>query len=237
MNIAICDDVGSCNIHLHKLLENYMERRQIGDYKITAYNSGVALFDEYSLGAFDFIFLDIDMPQLSGSETAKKIREFDLKVDIIFVTNMRDQSLMGYNYNAKGFLYKDVIQEDIDSLMDRLIEEFNRKEGMGYYNVKLRFDGGNARLPLADVLYFESRDKNILATTETDSFEFRGQLKSITDELEKRGFIRTHLSYLVNINRIFTDYGSYLLLDTNEKLPISEKYRASVTEALKKKGW
>jgi len=237
MHIAICDDVKHYNTHLRSLLDSYMKQNKISDYKITEYNSGVNLSDEYSLGVFNFIFLDVDMPQLSGSETAKKIREIDLNVDIIFVTNMRDQALMGYNYNAKGFLYKDVTQEDIDILMDRLIEEVKRKEGMGYYKIRQKHDGGYVRLPLADILYFESKDKIILATTETDSYEFRGQLKSVAMELEKKGFVRTHLSFLVNINRVFTAYGSYVLLGTNDKLPVSEKYRESVNDALVRRGW
>ena len=198
MRIALCDDVKEYNSLLHNMLRNYMERNQIENCYIKEYLSGINLLKDFALGSYDFIFLDVDMPDLDGLKTAEHIRKLDLKVDLIFVTNMSDQVYTGYNYNAKGFLVKEVKQDQIDELIDRLLEELNRREALGYYKIRHKSDGGNMRLPLADILYFESKDKFILAVTEEDAFEFRGQLSSVGDDLKEKGFIRIHRSYLVN---------------------------------------
>ena len=235
MRIAICDDVKEYNDKLNKLLNSYIKRRRIDNCKVMEYTSGLDLLEKYRPGKFNLIFLDVDMPDLSGFETAEQIRKQDLTVDIIFVTYMYDQTQMGYSYNAKGYLYKDINQEQIDTLMDRLMEELERREDIGFYKIRLKFDGVNMLLPLSDVLYFESKDKDILAVTEEDAFVFRGQLKNIAEDLKNKSFIRIHRSYLVNVEHIFAIFGNYLVLRSNkdEKLPISKKYSAKVNDVLR----
>ena len=233
MRIGICDDSKDCNHKLRNMLINYMNQEKIKKYSIQEYISGLDLLEAYSSDMFDFIFLDLEMPYLSGAETAKRIREIDLTVDIIFVTYMHDQVLIGYNYNAKGFLYKEVSQNQINNLMDRLIGELARREDIGNYHIKQKFDEGTVHLRLFEVLYFESKDKYILAVTDEDVFEFRGKLTNVANDLKKRGFIRIHRSYLVNTTHVFKDFGDYLILTTGERLDISKKYRQTVKESFK----
>ena len=237
MNIAICDDQKECNAKLKKLLQDYFKDRKIDNYKIREYTTGDKLTSEYTLGMFDFIFLDIQMPDLNGLETAERIRKHDLKVDIIFVTNMRDQMHMGFNYNAKGFLIKEVSQEQINIIMDRLIAEMQRREDIGTYTIKQKFDKGNVILRLSDVLYFESHDKDITAKTTDGNFEFRKKLSVLEEELDGKGFIRINRSLLVNTLHVFKDFGDCIVLrKSNEKLPIGINYKVAVRKAFSIKG-
>lgn len=231
MNIAVCDDQKECNEKLKYMLKSYFRRKHIDICKITEYTSGIDLSKTYTSGMFDFIFLDVQMPGLNGDKTAEQIRHHDLGVDIVFVTNMRDQSLMGYNYNAKGFLFKEVTQEQIDLLMDRLLNEMNRREYLGVYPIKQKFDKGIVYLRLSNTFYFESRDKDIVAVTEKERFEFRGQLALVEANLSGKGFLRINRSLLVNTSHVFKNFGDNLLLNTGESLPIGKKYRASVRNA------
>jgi DNA-binding LytR/AlgR family response regulator len=234
MNIAICDDQKECNAKLSRLLKNFFRRREI-NFTITEFICGAELVKNFSPGMFDFIFLDVQMPSFGGDETAKQIRAKDLSVDIIFVTNMKDQPLMGYNYNAKGFLFKEVSQEQIDELMSRLVGEMSRREDIGVYPVKLKFDNGTALLQLSRVKYFESRDKDICATTETETFEFREKLSNLEKNLCEKGFIRINRSFLLNISYVFKDFGDYLVLKTGENFSISRSCKDSVRRALRGK--
>jgi len=232
VNIAICDDQKECNDILRGMLKSFFKRKQINNCNIKEYICGKDLLKTYSPGMFDFIFLDVYMPGLSGDKTAELIRMQDLSVDIVFITNMKDQPLMGYNYNAKGFLFKEVSQEQIDQLMNRLLEEMARRKDIGIYPVRQKYVKGIVHLRLSNVLYFESRDKDILATTKAETFEFRGQLASIEKDLSKKGFIRIHRSLLVNTFHVFKDFGDFLVISTGEKLSISKNYRDSVRKSL-----
>lgn len=229
MKIAICDDQTDCNVKLRQMLKSYFEQKKIDDFDITEYTSGKDLADAYSGGMFDFIFLDVQMPGLNGDKTAEKIRSCDLSVDIVFVTNMRNQPLMGYNYNAKGFLFKEVTQEQIDQLMDRLLGEMRRREDMGTYPIKLRNEKSIMCLRLSDVLYFESRDKDIIAKTASEEFEFRGKLANVERELTEKGFLRINRSLLVNTSHVFKNFGDYVIIkNTGEKLFVGRNYKESV---------
>jgi len=104
MIIAICDDIKRYNTQLRELLINYAKRNQITDHTVTEYTCSQSLLSGYHHGRFDCIFLDADMPILDGFKTAKKIREADMDVSIVFVTNMESQMRMGYKYGAKGML-------------------------------------------------------------------------------------------------------------------------------------
>jgi len=216
------------------MLKNYFRQRNI-NFKITEFLSGTELSKTYTSGMFDFIFLDVQMPGLGGDETAEQIRNKDLSVDIVFITNMKDQPLMGYNYNAKGFLFKEVSQEQIDNLMNRLIGEMSRREDIGVYPVKLKFDKGTVHLQLSSVKYFESRDKDIYAVTETETFEFREKLSNLEKDLSGKGFIRINRSFLMNISYVFKDFGDCIVLKTGENFSISRGCKNFVRNALRER--
>ena len=132
MKIAICDDQTECNAKLKDMLMDYFHRMKIGNCIINEYISGNRLLESYAPGMYDLIFLDIVMPEVTGDKTAEQIRKVDLDVDLVFVTNMSDQSLMGYNYHAKGFLIKEVEQRQVDLLMGRLIHDMKHKKKLVY---------------------------------------------------------------------------------------------------------
>jgi len=235
MKIAICDDQRECRNDIRYQLKEYFTQNQIHDNKITEYASGMDLLEAYSPGVFDVIFLDIQMPGINGEDTAGRIRNLDLNVDIVFVTNMKDQSLMGYNYNAKGFLIKKVAQTQMNKLMDRLRNEMSRRTDIGSYAIAQKFDEGIVHLQLSNVYYFESYDKYICAVTSSGKHEFRGQLKTVEKDLCGKGFLRINRSLLINMSHVFKNFRDEVVLNTGESLPIGKSYKIIIRDAFKDK--
>lgn len=235
MRVAICDDQKECNTKLKGMLKSYFRRMNISNCVIDEYLSGEGLIESFSTGMYDIIFLDIHMPGVTGEKAAEFIRNVDMDVDLVFVTNMSDKSLMGYNYQAKGFLIKQVKQEHVDLLMDRLIHVMSQKAHMGAYPIKLVGDKGMVYLRLSKVLYFSSRDKTVSAICDgqNETYEFRSQLDKVEEDLKKKGFIRINRSLLVNSYHVFKDFGDSIALSTGERLEMSRVYRDSVREALR----
>lgn len=230
MRIAICDDDKNCNDKLYGMLKNYMRYKNIEGVEIEVCASGVELLGKH--GTFDFVFLDVEMPGMDGFEVAGRIREVDFDVGIVFVTNLGEYMRAGFRYNARDYLCKPVVQEEINELMERAIKERTIKNDRGIYSFKSK-DGGNILLSLAEVLYFESRDKYVDAVTDKKTYTSTSQLSKIATDLDNKGFIRIHQSYLVNISKIFKDFGDHLVLKGGKKLNISKKYKGSVKEILK----
>lgn len=227
MRIAICDDIQDYNIHLEKLLKKYMKDKEISEYVIKIYNSGSALLKELQVGTIDFLFLDIDMPTLDGFDTAEAVKRLDRDVYIIFVTNDRGGATKGYNYNAKGYLCKPLEQNDIDSLLDRVIDDRVNLYDNGFYRIKIKKEG-TAYVRLDDIIYFESFGHDIVAVTHTSKYTFLGKLETVLTELEPKGFVRIHRSYIVNMLHVFRDFGNKVILKKNGELPVSDKFKKSL---------
>lgn len=235
MRIAICDDVKLYNEQLRCMLSDYISSKPI-NHSITEYTCGQTLTDTYKQNQYDYIFLDVEMPNIDGFETAKRIRAIDKNVAIIFVTHMKSQMQQGYRYNAKDYLCKPVTQQHINELMDRLLEEQRQKDELGFYTVKLKFDEGTMRLNLADVLYFESSDRYVLATMAEEAFTFRGQLSEVENDLRDKGFVRIHRSYLVNTRHVFKCFGDSVVFKNGESVAVGRRYKG-IIDKLAKIAW
>jgi len=235
VRIAICDDDIKCNENLTGMITDYMLRNEIEKYSIDDYISSSKLLDDYALGTFDIIFLDVEMPgDFNGFDTAKKIRDVDLDVDIVFITYLEDSVQRGFDYNAKGYLYKNVSQAQIDERMDKLISERLRNAESAFYKIKLK-KGGTVLLSLPRVLYFESYSHDISAVMENETLIFIDTITNLTKELESKGFIRISQSYLVNIDHVFNVTGNQVTIIKGKDLAIGRVYKQALTEAIAKR--
>jgi len=232
LKIAICDDEMLYCDELQSLLREYASNAEIQNIEIKTFASGTLLLNNYSAGFYDVIFLDVDMPQLSGFETAECIREIDTDVEIVFATHIVNQIHMGYRYGAKDYLYKPVDYDRLADVMKRVLQERMRKQEVNSYSVELK-GGGMIFLPLAEVLYFESQKHYIHAIMQHEAHAFRGQLQDVENDLKDKGFVRIHQSYLINKEYVFKDFHEHVILKTGEKIPLSRKYKMSAKEVLR----
>ena len=107
IHIAVCDDEEYFRLREKKLVGEYMEKRKYS-YTIDTYSSGKEMLDAANVPLqYDIIFLDINMEELDGLETARRIREISAKVSIVFVTAYITYALDGYKVNAVRYLLKE----------------------------------------------------------------------------------------------------------------------------------
>ena len=230
MNIAICDDENVFQEQLAQILNEYMGHDS--NCGIEIYDDGASLLRNYRNKKFDCIFLDVDMPGPDGFETAAQIRQLDLDVDIVFVTRMSDYVTRGYRYNAKGYICKPITAKDINSLMDRLLDERSRRQGGKKYNIRLKGTSAEIDLRLEDVLYFESNLHYVVAVTPREELAFQCRLAQVEVDLEGKGFLRVHQSYLVNMDYIFAVISNKVIFKdglAKLEIPLSRKYKESAS--------
>lgn len=177
---------------------------------------------------FDFVFLDVVLPNIDGFEIAQHINEISPETGIIFVTNMASEIHMGYKYNAKDYITKPVTRQQIGQLMDRLLAERSKKTVPQTYTIKLKQGEGKMRLNIADVLYFESAHKYVVANTLHDKYIFRSTLADVQADMQGKGFVRIHKSFLVNKKHVWRCFGSMVKLHNGKELVVSRKYRSDV---------
>ncbi|MDE6212031.1 MAG: LytTR family DNA-binding domain-containing protein [Lachnospiraceae bacterium] len=217
LRIAICDDELFFREKIQKLLEEYLEKREL-PYELHSFLSGEAFLEQCENNVkFDIVFLDISMEEIDGIQTAKRIRTFHTDTYIVFVTAFMDYALEGYKVNAVRYLMKDTLAPAIEECMTAILQK------MQVAHMTFPFLEGEKKLYTDNILYVESRGhKSIFHYMEekTVTYQIYEKLDNVERKLESCHFLRIHKSFLVNMKHIrkVSNYTAYL--DTGEKLPI-----------------
>ncbi len=230
--IAICDDEAIFAKKIEAIVAKYMEQSRIL-YEIDIFNSGN---DFAALGVrmieYKVVFLDINMEQLDGIETAKIIRGFSDTVFIVFVTAYINYTLEGYKVAAIRYLLKDrekfteLIYECMDAILHKMNYVVAKKE--------IRFNEGKKMVPLERLLYIESKLHKLEFHVIQDGikvYTIYDTLNNIEKEYSSYDFIRTHQSFLVNLKHIRTVERYKILLTTGMTLSIPKARYKLVEEA------
>ncbi|MGL5718249.1 MAG: LytR/AlgR family response regulator transcription factor [Paraclostridium sp.] len=214
--IAICEDDSS----QRDLLTTYLNRVFIDlgvDSTIQEFSSGEELLRDYP-DKVDILFLDIQMDKLTGMDTARKIREFDTKVEIVFTTAILDYIHEGYEVRAYRYLIKPLEYNCILKHTKACIHDLiDRKCTIA---IKDRLE--TAIIQIDEILYIEVLRKEITIYTKDNRCSFKTSLKSIEDTLLKKSFFRCHRSYLINLKKVtwLREKENLVIID-NYEVPLS----------------
>lgn len=212
MNIIVCDDSSVDRVALTELLREYEQQNGVS-FAITEFDSGEALCaDEEALKQAQLIFLDINMSAMDGLKTTTEIKKKYPDIPVVLVTAYMNYVLDGYKVKARYFLPKDNLADTLSECLNDLIEEIDRNS----LRLEFSFVEGTVKLAVDEIIYIETaRHKNIFYTTKGE-FSIYKKMDELESELDKYGFVRVHLSFLINM-RYIAKLGSYLLTLTNGK--------------------
>lgn len=118
---AIVDDEQAARDLLQGYIKRYAAEHGIG-FDVSLFSDGLD-FLASSKGGFDIVYMDIDMPDLDGMKTAEKLRAVDSSVVIVFVTNMMQFAVKGYEVGALDFLVKPVTYDNFALKLRRAVEQ------------------------------------------------------------------------------------------------------------------
>ena len=216
--IAICDDESA---HIEKI------RTILSDYETDNYLSPTALLDAVSAGVrYDVLFLDILMPRIDGISLARELRELDEDMLIVFITSKIEYMQTGYEVRAFRYLLKDQIEEGLPKIWNDIIKELLDRQD-AYFSYE--FERKVYRLPIRDILYFESNLRRIVVHTKaSENAVLYGKLDDLS--VKYSSFIRVHKSYLINRRYIRMITAGTVVLSNGEVLPVSRKYAALLEE-------
>lgn len=225
MKIAICDDERIFTDIFREKLEMTAEKCGI-ECTVSAFLNGAEMIS--MLNRFDAVFLDVDMPGLSGEETAEYIIGLEKALPIIFVTNHDDFVFSSFRYRPFGFLRKRYIDselEDIIKRLDKYLAEIERCYTFNSHNKLIS-------VRLNDINYIEVYGHETLVHTANAVLTTSKALFTIEKELSEYGFIRTHKSYIVNTRYIFSVERNSIILSNGENLPVSRTKLTDVKQMM-----
>lgn len=226
LSIAIVDDVRSEAEYLASFVERYGNENN-EKMKIARFKSGFDFLDGYK-AVYDAVFLDIEMPDIDGMAAARKLREFDNDIIIIFVTNIAKYAIQGYSVGALDYLLKPPKYADIKMRMNII----SKRKRLNDYSIVIPYQGGERKLTSGEIVYVESRGHDIIFHTDGDEILWKGTtLKRVESELTEHGFYRCNNCYLVNL-RYCTEIKDNSVMVNSEELQISRARKKGFMVAL-----
>ena len=225
LRIILCEDDNEYRETLRKMISHVLFDKV--EVSFECYKDGSELAKKLEKSeelVADFLFLDINMPELDGMSTAKILRKNQRDIKIVFVTLSDKYVFQGYEVHAYDYLLKPVSAERLEELFGRYFEEEkeDKKQCLVVsHRTKLE------RIPLKYVRYFLSDKRKIKAVLEKpyEAVEFYMKMSELEKRLKEASFLRCHQSYLVSLKRIKDWDGTGLVFVDGERIPVSKRYR------------
>lgn len=225
--IAICDDEKSERQLLCKYIEEWAEKK--GEAAaIRCFESAESfLFSWEDEKDYQALILDIEMGSMNGMELAGKIRVTDGEIPILFVTGYTEYMQYGYDVDALHYLIKPLSKEKFFSVLDRLPEGRQEKE-----KIFLQTEEGNVSIFLSDIWYVEAEGHRCILRTRDNRLALKENIGGMERRLAVYPFvIKCHRSYLVNLEHVAAVRKEELILDNQEKVPLSRNMRKLANDA------
>lgn len=216
-----------------RILENYIEKVSFLE-KVGVFHDSLKAFEFLNTQTVDVIFLDIQMPQLTGLQVSRIISK-DIKV--IFTTAYPDFALEGFELNATDYLLKPISFERFYQAVSKLNSEPKTELSIQNTNefIFIKTDGKNKfqKVFLNDILYIESLQNYVCIHTLKQQIITHSSLKNIIESLPSTDFIQIHKSFVVAVKHIdSTD--SFSVFINGKELPIGATYKDAFFEKIDK---
>lgn len=225
LNLAVCDD----EIQIQFMIEEFLQQI-FGEYGISVniecFSSGEEFCDNFSKGAFDLIFLDIEYEGMNGVEMGRFIREQigDENVQIAYVSGNTGYALELFEYRPINFLVKPVKQKDIQRVVDKYLLLSNQRQENFQYKI-----GTNVfQISLSDIFYFSSNARKVTVHKKDEEAEFYGTLEQVYNRVKGKRFLYVHKSYIINYLFIKKMEYEQVTLSNNTIIPISQSRRTAI---------
>ena len=220
-NIAIVEDEDNAARRLEEYVQRYTA--QFGqEFRITRFRDGEEFLRDYK-PAYAVVFLDIQMPKKDGMEAAVELRRQDKNVSIIFITNLVQYALRGYEVDAVSFLVKPVSYYDFSLKFKKALDIYIMNEDRSF---TVSSAGGLCRISTDKLMYVEIMNHRLFYHLIDDVIERTGALSGVEQELSAFGFLRCNKCYLVNPKFIVKVKGCTVQVGDNV-LQISRPRRAA----------
>lgn len=229
MRIAICDDEKQIRSNIIDLIKPHFSNNN--DREIYEFYCGEELLNDYNSGKrFDILFLDVEMQEKNGIETAKEIRKTDDNIIIIFITSHIDYVFDTFRVNAFQFLKKPIDKEIFDNDFERALNYYKKN----HFKYEIRYKNEINIVDIKDIAFIEVFNHSVYIHCNLIKYQKFGKLKDEITSLEQFGFVQCHKSILVNMSHIKNVGENTLTLKNNTSLIISKNYKKVLIETFNK---
>ncbi len=227
IKFAICDDEPIMVQEISNQLSQYMDGQKITSYSVTSFSNGCALLE--SDCKFDIVFLDIQMDNLNGIETAKMLRQQKDHSLLIFVTVLKEYVFHAFEVEAYDYLLKPLDSNHFKRTMDRAVSTLAQRT-----DKSIVIQRGNSCdvVPLAQIVYCEVQGRKVYVhQSDGKIIDYYDNLDNFERQMDRR-FFRCHRSYLVNLDYVRGCDTGLVTLSQGAQIPVSRLRERDLIQAL-----
>ncbi|MCC5933574.1 MAG: LytTR family DNA-binding domain-containing protein [Candidatus Cyclonatronum sp.] len=218
MNCLILDDEQVSRDILKKLIS------RVPQLKLAAScESALSAIDMMSEKAVDLIFLDVEMPEISGIEFLNTIKNKPL---VIFVTSKEEYAVKAFEHEAVDYLVKPLDFPRFLKAVNKARDIFESRQTVqeGMNNLFVKKDNQLVKIRFSDILYIEAAADYMIIYTEQDRFIVHITMKALNDRLPSNQFIRVHRTYTVRFDKIEAVEDNTIVI-RKKAIPVGGSYR------------
>ena len=213
MKVTVIDDEAEMLYQIREYLIQF--QKEYGEQiEFVTYGKPSLFFKDWDMEE-DILILDVDMPEMNGFDVAKKVRERDQKVIIMFVTNMAQFAIRGYEVEAIDYVIKPLGYHDFAQKMKKAMRYLERDKE---HKIILETTSGKQPIRISEIIYIEVVKHYLYFHTTNGTYEVRGAMREIEKQYYEKHFRRCSQSYLVNLAHVKAINGNEVMLTEKELL-------------------
>lgn len=225
-HVAIVEDEASFATQLQEYLKQYEEENDVR-FKISVFGDGAEILEDYQ-PLYDIILLDIEMPKVNGMKAAEEIRAQDADVTLMFITNMANYAIRGYEVGALDFVMKPINYYTFSMKMTRVLKRTKRK---AQQDILLTLPDGVKKLNVQQIYYVEVQNRMLYYHTDEGVFVMRGTMQSVEQMLAPYAFAKCNHWYIVNLKHV-SEVKKTTAVVAGHELEVSRRNRTAFLKAL-----
>ena len=225
LNTIVIDDSKMQRTAINTLVEKHKNLQWVAEYK-----NGIEARIEMEKKKVDLVFLDIEMPIISGFDFIESLRD---RPQIILITGKADYAMRAFDYDVTDYLLKPITTDRFNTSVKKALANYTAAEAEvvddAYVQVNSKLKKLNIALAgiqwiegVGDYIKFVTDDKNVLVLM---------TMKAILEKLPTSKFMRIHKSYIINLDKVDNFNGSQVEVG-GQRIPLSRHKKALLEAAL-----
>ena len=215
IHIAICDDEKQMSDHIRTFVSDFFHKKN-REISLRTFLSGEELLN-YD-GQIDILFLDIQMKDIDGMETARRLRADKFQGFLIFITVLKEMVFQSFEVQAYDYLVKPVEEKQFERTMERLLASMH-SVGEDSLLVQKRYEGRIIRKD--EIVFCEIIDRKIYLNLVSDEvLDYYERIENLETKLGDH-FFRCHRSYLINLKHLKGYKNGTAYMDNGKEVPVS----------------
>jgi DNA-binding LytR/AlgR family response regulator len=227
LKVIIVDDEPMARNFLERYCEKNVNLLMSGTFE-----DALTALDYLQKNEIDILFLDVEMPNLSGFQL---LDQLPYMPKVILTTSKTDYAFNAFEYGVADFLKKPItfnrFQEAITkitvSLTEKILQPVLKIPAVNLEEIFIKADGKLTRLNYKEILYIESLGDYVKYFTATKNYVTLSTLKAVEEKMGSTNFMKVHRSYIVNLQKIKDIQDNSLVIE-GKVIPISKSFKSEV---------